>query len=77
MNTKLTAEQKIEKILAIIASGKMVQFRSGLSCINVDAKTVKRFEKAGAELFKASGNSLYIARGRNWDCLDMHMVYSG
>lgn len=66
---------KIEKIMETINSGKTVQFRSGMSCINVDKKTVNRFKKAGAELFRSEGKSIFIARGRNWDCLDLHAVY--
>tara|TARA_Y100000815_G_scaffold232876_2_gene223915 strand:+ start:134719 stop:134970 length:252 start_codon:yes stop_codon:yes gene_type:complete len=74
--TTMTGAEKIKKIMEIINSGKTVQFRSGLSCINVDAKAVSRFEKAGAEMFKASGNSIYIASGRNWKCLNLHAVYT-
>ncbi len=72
----MTGAEKITKIMEIINSGKTVQFRSGLSCINVDSKTVARFQKAGADLFRADGNSLYIASGRRWNCLDLHAVYA-
>lgn len=73
--TEMTGAEKIEKIMAEIEAGKTVQFRSGYSCINVSKKDVARFRKAGCEIFKAKGHSFYVARGRNWDCLDLHAVY--
>lgn len=66
----MTAQEKLDKIMQAIQAGRTLYIGTYTRCTKIDAACVKRFEKVGASVLKASGNSLYVARGRNWDCID-------
>ena len=67
----MNANTKLNKILAFIESGGTIIISTHLKHIEVTAKALRKFEKAGTQLFKTdSTGSLYIARGKAWDCID-------
>lgn len=60
----------LDKINQAISQGKKVYFTTYLKCIVVDAKTVAKFKKIGKPALKMVGNSLYIASGSKYVCVD-------
>lgn len=66
----MTPEKKLEWINERIAEGMTVYMATYTQVRSVKASTVRAFARADAELFKISGKSLYVARGRSWDCID-------
>lgn len=66
----LTAEQKLEKILEHLKLGRTIVISTYSKAGQVDQKSVDRFSKAGLPLFKVEGNSLFMARGKSYDCID-------
>jgi len=65
-----TAIDKLTIIMDAINAGKTVYIGTYLHCWKVTAKTLDRWTKAGIELFKVKGNSLYMAFGKRYDCID-------
>lgn len=63
----VSAQKKLEVIEETLQEGKTVYISTHYKSIEVTPKTFKRW---GNTLFKVSGNSLYIARGKNFDCID-------
>lgn len=66
-----TAADKLAWINTAIAAGLTVYFRSYTHAYKVDRKTVARFAKAGVQLLKVSGGSLWMASGRSYLCMDL------
>lgn len=65
------SESTLRRIAEHIANGGTVYVSTDLRSTSITPKTWKRWDD-GATLFrigKTSG-SLYMARGRNWDCVD-------
>lgn len=65
-----TAQEKVEKLLALIAEGKTVWVRTHLRSWKVDQKIVNKFRAAGCEIFVARGRSFYMRNGKRLDCID-------
>lgn len=66
----MTATEKLEMIQKALTEGKTVIFANYLRAWKITPKTVANFAKAGVDLFKVKGKSLYMARGKNYDCMD-------
>ena len=66
----MDANTKMEKIMDIIRQGGAITISTHLKHIEVNSKTVAKFAKINAQIFKTVNDSLYIARGKNWDCID-------
>lgn len=66
----MKAADKLTKILEAIANGKTVTFSTSMRIVPVNAKAVAKFKKVGHDLFKVKGDSLFIARGKHYDCVD-------
>lgn len=60
---------KLEAIERELAQGSTVRFYTYTNCTEVTPKTAAKFGEG--ELFKVdSTGSLFIRRGKNWDCVD-------
>lgn len=66
----MNASQKIEKILETIRSGKTVYVRTTMHNIRLDRRALNRFEKGGHTLLKAIDDSMYMASGSKFVCID-------
>ena len=66
----MTANEKIAKIVETIESGYTVSFTTRLRSYPVNLRTLDKFRKAGYELFKARGNSIYMLNGKRYICMD-------
>ena len=59
------------KLLEHIRAGGTINIINYAKHIKVTPKVLARFEKHGQKVFKTdSKGSLYIARGKAWDCID-------
>lgn len=66
----ITATEKLENIVLALESGKTVYVCTCTKQTKVTPKIFASWVKDGLKLFKVSGNSLYMARGRSFDCID-------
>ena len=66
----MTAQEKLNKVNELIAQGCDVYFCTAYRSIKVNAKSVANFKKAGCDLIRISGNSLFMAAGKRFDCVD-------
>jgi len=66
----MTAQDKHDAIIAAIESGKVVTVSTYTQSRAIYFKTLKKFREAGIPLFKVSDDSLYMARGKHYDCID-------
>lgn len=66
----MTAEEKIAKLLEYIRSGRTVWISTAWKCTEITPKTLAEWDKAGLTLLKAKGNSMYIAAGKRFECID-------
>ena len=66
----MTAQEKINKIIETIESGKTVYITSMTRSTKITKATLKRWEKNGHTLLKSSGNSMYVASGSKFVCID-------
>ena len=66
----MNAQEKLNRINEMIAQGCDVYFCTAYKSIKVNAKTVAKFANVGCDLFRVSGNSLFIAAGKRFDCVD-------
>lgn len=63
-------QAKLDAIEKMIAEGRTIYFYTYTRCTEVSPKTFNSFKECGG-LFKVDRNdSLYIRRGKNWDCVD-------
>lgn len=63
-------QAKLDFINAQTANGATVYLQTYTKCTEVTARTLANFVECGG-LFKGdSKGSLYIRRGKNWDCID-------
>ena len=66
-----TGKEKIDWVNEQINNGATVVIATMTKAWNVSAKDVKRFKKAGYDLFKVgSDGSAYMRFGKRWDCID-------
>lgn len=63
-------KEKINKIVDLINEGKTVYFSTALKSIEVNKKVIDKFNKAGYDLFKSDGKSMYIRQGKSFVCID-------
>ena len=66
----MTAQEKYEMIMTALTDGKTVYVATYLRCAKITAKTLAKWAAAGIELFRVRDNSLYMGRGRSYDCID-------
>lgn len=66
----MTPTERLQWIRDHIDNGRTIVIATAFRAIEIAPKTWARWEKSGAPLFKATAKSLYIARGKSWDCID-------
>ncbi len=66
----MTAQDKLNEIHKIIKQGYTVCFTTYLKQIQVNQKSVDSFRESGIELLKVKGESLFIANGKKYECVD-------
>jgi len=66
----MTAAEKLSWITESIAAGKTVYVQTVYVTMTATPKTAAKFAKAGCDLFKIKGESLYMSRGKGYDCID-------
>lgn len=72
----MTAAEKLAKITDTIDAGGTVYVRTCTRSTKVTAKDVARFAAVGLDLFRVKANSLFIAAGRRYDCIDYcHLTF--
>jgi len=64
------AKAKIDSMLAAIESGSVVYISTHTRSTKINKAALDRWTKAGLELLKASGESMYMASGRKFVCID-------
>lgn len=66
----MTATEKLAKILEVLKAGKTIYVQTTYRAWKITAKDVATFEAANRPLLKVNGNSLYMAVGKRYDCID-------
>jgi len=66
----MNATEKMNKIVETIKSGKTLVFSTYLKHIAVSPKSLAKWEASGHQLFKVSGNSVMMASGKKYNCID-------
>lgn len=64
MTKRETMIARLEKIRAAIAAGMTVYYGVGMR--------VLKFTRRNVESIAVRGNSLYVRRGKRWDCIDYY-----
>ena len=64
------AQKKLDWITEQVNAGRTVVIGTHYKAWEINKRTFDRFDKAGSQLFKTDTKSLYMARGKNWDCID-------
>lgn len=70
MNKASAAKDMIDFINDNLAAGRTIYVSTYTRSVKVTAKTAKAWADKGHNLFKLSGNSAFMARGKSWDCID-------
>lgn len=66
----MNAQQKLEMIQSHINAGRTVFVSTALKSTRITPRTFANWARLGHELFKVKGDTLYMARGRSFDCID-------
>jgi predicted secreted protein len=67
----MSAADKISKILELINAGRTVYVSTMTRCTKLDKRALDRFAKGGHTMLKAVGNSMYMAAGSKFVCIDL------
>jgi hypothetical protein len=68
--TRPTAADRLAEINAALAAGRTVFICTYTRATQITAKTAAKWAAAGTPLFKLIGESLYMASGRKFACID-------
>lgn len=66
----MTAQEKLAMIQQGLTWGATVYVTTYTRAIRITPKTARKWEAARLPLFKVQGDSLYLARGKHFDCID-------
>ena len=66
----MTAQEKADRLYAVLAAGKTVDIATQTRTTRVTQKHVRSWAQSGRPLFKADSKSLYMACGKRYDCID-------
>ena len=66
----MTPTEKLAIIEGKINEGKTIYINTYTSSTVISPKTYAKWVKSGHPLFKATEKSLYVARGKSFDCID-------
>jgi len=70
VGSSASAGPVFDAIHAKLGEGCTVLVATAARTTKVTPATAKRWERAGNQLFKATGSSLYMASGRSFVCID-------
>lgn len=70
----MNATQKLTVIEFALTVGVTVWFQTYGRNIPVSPRTAAKWTAAGRPVVKASGNSLWIGRGKSYDCADLCQI---
>ena len=62
-------ENLLSEINTALISGKTVRVATVYRYSDITQATVEKFRKNGYELFKVSGDNLYMRSGKRWDII--------
>lgn len=66
----MNAAEKLTLIEGALAKGQTVFLCTMTQAIKLTARNAAKFAAAGMPIVKVSGNSLYVASGRRYNCAD-------
>lgn len=66
----MSAQEKIDKILATVKEGKTVYVSTAYRSYKITQKVVDSWSKLGLELFKVQGDSMMMGSGKSYVCID-------
>lgn len=66
----MTAEAKLALIEGALAQGSTVYLCTYTQAIKITPKNAAKWASANRPIVKVSGDSLWVARGRGYDCAD-------
>ena len=66
----MTAQDKINKMIEVIEAGRTVYVTTCTRSTKITKATLARWTKNGHTLLKASGDSMYMASGSKFVCID-------
>lgn len=66
----MTASEKYVAIMDALMAGKTVYLQTALKTVSLTQKSVDQWNAYGRPVLKLSGKSLYVARGKSYDCAD-------
>ena len=66
----MTAQEKFEKLTAYLNEGKNIYLQTHLKTTKITKKNLDNWAASGRPLLKVNGKSLYVARGKHYDCID-------
>lgn len=72
--TMAGADERLAGILAALDAGRTVYVTTATHAVVVTPKTRATWERYGRPLFKVSGRSLYMGRGKVYDCIDYCLI---
>lgn len=64
------AATRLTAIGSAILTGSTVFVCTATRAWKITPKTAAKWAEAGEPLFRVKGESLYLRRGRSWDCID-------
>ena len=66
-----------EQIVTHVINGGTVDICTCLKAWRINKRALDRWNKAGYELIKEKNGSLYLGRGRHYDCIDgCHIIFN-
>ena len=63
-------EDTLKRIISHTNNGGTVFICTHLRAVKINKNVVSKWEKSGYDLFKIKNGSLFMARGKNFDCID-------
>lgn len=66
----MTATDKYVAIMDALMAGRTVYLQTSLKAIKISQRNVDQWANVGRPLLKVVGKSLYVARGKSYDCAD-------
>jgi hypothetical protein len=70
MTEAKTAAERIQSLFDALSAGKTVYICTCTRATKITQKNVKAWEAYGRPILKAAGNSMYMAVGKRYDCID-------
>ena len=67
----MNATTKLAEIVKTIESGKTVTISTAWKAWEITPRTWAKWVASGHSLLKVKGESLYMARGKAYDCIDL------